>query len=106
MSIESTKCAYFYLIRPSACTDSPYFDPLNLLNPISAGLWNDVVDWGGGTFCPDSVFRRVPPLNIFGNALKKNLGGLFWDVSNIEKNKVKKFGERSTIHVDTTDDLR
>ena len=42
-------------------------------NPIWAGLWNDVVDWGG-TFCPDSVFRRVPPLNFFGNALKKNFG--------------------------------
>ena len=47
------------------------------VNPIGAGLWNDVVDWGGGTFCPDSVFRRVPPLNIFGNALKKKFGGTF-----------------------------
>ena len=82
-----------------------YLNIFDTFNPIWAGLWNDVVDWGG-TFCPDSVFRRVPPLNIFGNALKKNLGGLFWDVSNIERNKVKKFGERSTIHVDTTDDLR
>ena len=41
------------------------------INPIWAGLWNDVVDWGGGTFCPDSVFRRAPPLNIFGNAQKQ-----------------------------------
>ena len=75
------------------------------LNPIWAELWNDVVDWGGGTFCPDSVFRRVPPLNIFRNVLKKKFWGLFWDVSNIERNKVKKFDERSTIHVDMTDDL-
>ena len=78
-----------------------------MLNPIWAGLWNDVVDWGGALSAQIQFLEGSPPLNIFGNVLKKkNLGGLFWDVSNIEKNKVKKFGERSTIHVDTTDDLR
>ena len=56
---------------------------IHMFNPIWAGLWNDVVDWGG-TSCPDLVFRRVPPLNIFGNIQKKIFLGLFWDVSNIE----------------------
>ena len=60
-----------------------------LVNPIRAGFWNDVVGWGGALSAQVSVLEGSP----------------LW-IYYIKRNKVKKFGERSTIHVEMADDLR
>ena len=69
-----------------------------------------VLEWrcrlGGGTFCPGFSFRRVPPLATCDILEFFKIFFWAWDVSYIKRNKVKKFGERSTIHVEMADDLR
>ena len=49
-----TKIAKIFMWQPDFANIGPYFtkqtivSPLLYLKPISPGLWNDVVTWGGG----------------------------------------------------------
>lgn len=65
-------------------------------------------------FCKNFFFGKFdfciegPPFGHFWQRTifkKKCQKWLFWDISDIERNKVKKFGECSAMHVDTADDI-
>ena len=77
------------------------------INPIQAGFWNDVVGWGGALSAQVSVLEGSPLWIFLATCdILDFFFKLFWDVSYIKRNKVKKFGECSTIHVEMADDLR
>ena len=61
---------------------------LSLFNPILPGLWKDVFRFSPNARGPPKIFD----VNFFQFFEKQTPKLAFWDLANMERNKVRKFG--------------